>query len=113
MNTLTDKVVVAIAAIAVLYDAVAVLAGQPTISRTIKAWAGTDDLWVLPLAWAALFGHFFIPGPHLGGMEWRTVAVLGLFVGCVVLNATRVPTLPLWSSASAGLILGGVLWSQG
>lgn len=111
---MTDAVIAIITGVAVVYDIIAVVIGLPTISEKMRDWFDVQNLWVLPFAWAVLFGHFWLNSvvalPHMG---LRTVLVIATLAACLALNLTIVRTAPpIWLVGVGGLALGAILWAQ-
>lgn len=111
---MTPAIILAITSALIVYDIVAAVAGWPTISETMRNWLDVQDLWVLPLAWAVLFGHFWLNSAIALPLMWlRTVLVVACLGCCLALNLTLVRTAPpIWLVGVGGLALGAILWAQ-
>lgn len=114
MQGAPTAIVMLVSAVALaLYDVAASLIGWRTFSELMRDWYGVNDLWVLPFAWAVLFGHFWVhPEATPPLMSLRTVLTVAILGGCVALNLTLVRSAPWWLVAPAGLALGAILWAQ-
>lgn len=112
---MTAVFIIAITSLIVIYDVLAALFHVRTISEQLRDWFDVQDLWVLPLAWATLFGHFWLNTARpLPMMELRTIVVVAVFLICLVLNLTIIKTTPpIWLLATAGFLLGSIVWAQG
>ena len=83
-----------------------------TVSETMRRWA--RRWWVIPPAWAALFGHWFGPVVSAAWPRWTgwvLVALGALGLGANVWGRWRIKAWPVWWILGAlGAVAGAALW---
>ncbi len=83
-----------------------------TVSETMRRWA--RRWWVIPPAWAALFGHWFGPAVPSWWLAWTGWVLVGggvLGLGLCAWGRWRVESWRVWWILGAvGAVLGAALW---